>query len=259
MSVATIQFQSQALGKDVSYQAILPVVGEGPFPVVVQLHGLGGDAGAWIQRSNLVRHVEPYPLVVILPDGGTSGYLNWKDADRFVRNRYEDFIVTDLVDHVRRQLNVTAGPWAIGGASFGGYGALRLGLKYPDRFASIWAHSSALHFHKMVDPAMIDDLDDANVFRQAERAATRGSGQAIAFDCGVDDEHIITYHRELDTLMDRIGLNHRYVENPGGSNWTYWDEHVPEALAQHAKTLLNTGSVTDRAGRLPHHHEEPRP
>jgi putative tributyrin esterase len=75
---------------------ILPDTGEGPFPVLVQLHGLTDDADAWIQRSNLVRHVAGLPLVVVLPDGGTSGYVNWKSAGRLHRNRYEDLVVRDI-------------------------------------------------------------------------------------------------------------------------------------------------------------------
>jgi putative tributyrin esterase len=239
MSVATIQFHSPALGKLVSYQAILPVAGDGPFPVLMQLHGLTDDASVWINRSSLVRHVEPYPFLVVLPDGGTSGYLNWRDSGRLAKHRYEDFIVSDLVDHVRRCFNVTAGPWAIGGQSMGGYGAVRLGLKYPELFASIWSHSGAFHIGKMVDSALVADAADADLFQQVERTAARGTEQAIAFDCGVEDEDLIDHNRALHALMDRVGLPHHYAEQPGGHTWDYWDAHVPEALAQHARALLS--------------------
>lgn len=239
MSVAMIQLLSQALGKRVSYQVILPETGEGPFPVLLQLHGLSDDAGAWIHHSNLVRHVESYPFVVVLPDGGTSGYLNWRDSGRFARHRYEDFIVTDLSDHVRRHFNVTAGPWAIGGLSMGGYGAMRLGLKHPGRFASIWAHSAAFHIGGTVEPDLVEDVADASVFAHAERAARRGGSQAIAFDCGVDDEGLLEDNRKLHALMERLKLPHHYAEHPGGHTWDYWDEHLPAALAQHARVLLS--------------------
>src|SRR5690606_17017313 len=82
MSTARVQFFSEGLGKWTSYNVILPDDGDGPFPVLLQLHGLSDDADAWLQRSNLVRHVAGLPLVVVLPDGGTSGYVNWKASDR---------------------------------------------------------------------------------------------------------------------------------------------------------------------------------
>lgn len=237
MSVATIQFRSEALGGRTRYHAILPITGEGPFPVLIQLHGLGDDSTGWIQRANLVRHLEQYPFLVVLPDGGTSGYLNWKESGRLARGHYEDMIVVDIVDHVRRHFNVTPGPWAIGGLSMGGYGAMRLGLMHPELFASIWAHSSAFHIGETVDPGMVADYPGASVYRRAEEAAARGTSQVITFDCGVDDD-LLDHNRKLHALMDELGLAHRYDEHPGAHTWDYWDEHVPKALAQHARVLL---------------------
>ena len=236
MGVATVQFHSEALGKSTTYSVILPERGEGPFPVVIQLHGLSDDHQAWLQRSNLVRHAVAYPFVIVLPDGGTSGYLNWKPSDRLHKNRYEDLIVTDIPNHVRRHFNVTNGPWAIGGLSMGGYGALRLGLKYPERFASIWSHSGAFHIDEMVDPAMVADVADANALVHAERLVGRDEQPVIAFDCGVDDE-LIHHNRECHARLDELGIPHHYAEHPGGHTWDYWDEHVQEALLQHAEVL----------------------
>jgi len=165
MAVATVQFRSEAMGRQVSYNVILPEETEGPYPVLLQLHGLGDDHQSWIHRSNLTRYVADLGLAVVLPDGASSGYLNWKAAGRLYRQRYEDLIMTDITAHVKRHFNVTDGPWAIGGLSMGGYGAMRLGLKYPDRFASIWAHSSAFHINDVVPIDLLDEggLEDANV------------------------------------------------------------------------------------------------
>lgn len=237
MSIANIRFRSEALGKSTTYNLILPEQGAGPFPVVIQLHGLSDDCNSWIDRSNLSRHVEDLPLAMVLPDGGTSGYLNWKASDRLAKHRYEDLIVNDIPDHVKRHFNVTNGPLGIGGLSMGGYGAMRLGLKYPDRFASIWAHSSAFHIDGLVDPSMVEDVEDANVFKHADRVASSATKPVIAFDCGVDDERLIDHNRELHAHMDRLGLEHHYAEHPGAHTWDYWDEHVKEALVQHARVL----------------------
>lgn len=236
MGVASVQFRSQALGKHVTYEVILPEAGTGPFPVLLQLHGLSDDQSMWIQRSNLVRHVADYPLLVVLPDGGTSGYLNWRSGERLWRQHYEDFLIEDLPAHLGRHFQVRPGPWAIGGLSMGGYGAMRLGLKYPARFASIWAHSSAFHIGNLVDPAAVEDAADADVYPHANRVAQGTTRPAIAFDCGVDDE-LIGYNRDFHAHLDKIGLAHHYAEHPGAHTWDYWDEHVREALVQHARVL----------------------
>jgi len=236
MSSATVQFFSDALGKWTQYNLLLPDSGETPFPVLMQLHGLSDDRNAWVQRFNFLRHVERYPMVVVLPDGGTSGYLNWKVSDRLHKRRYEDLLMTDIPAHLARQFNISDGPWAIGGLSMGGYGAVRLGLKYPDRFCSIWGHSSAFVIDKMVDPALIEDAEDANPFRHAETLVRREECPVISFDCGVDDK-LIDHNRRFHAHLDALGIDHHYAEHAGGHTWDYWDAHVPEALAQHARVF----------------------
>lgn len=236
MSNAEVQFFSEALGTWTHYNVILPEEGEGPFPVLMQLHGLSDDRDAWIQRSNFLRHVEKYPIVVVLPDGGTSGYLNWKVSDRLNKHRYEDLLIRDIPTHLKRQFNVTAGPWAIGGLSMGGYGAVRLGLKYPDRFCSIWGHSSAFLIDEFLDPDLIEHPHDADPYRHAERLAQRQQRPVLSFDCGVDDR-LIEHNRSFHAHLDRLGVAHHYAEHPGDHTWDYWDEHVPAALEQHARIL----------------------
>jgi putative tributyrin esterase len=236
MGVASVQFHSAALGKRTTYQVILPEEGDGPFPVLMQLHGLSDDASAWIEGSNLVRHLLPYPLLVVLPDGGTSGYLNWRSPDRLGKQNYEDLLIDDLPTHLARHFQIRPGPWAIGGLSMGGYGAMRLGLKYPDRFASIWAHSSAFHIGQLVDEQFIPNTADADVYTLATGLAKSTTHPLISFDCGVDDE-LIEHNRAFHTHLEAIGLAHHYAEHPGAHTWDYWDTHVQEALRQHAQAL----------------------
>lgn len=241
MGLATVQFGSKAIGQQVDYRVILPETGEGPFPVLMQLHGLSDNHESWIQRSNLVSHVERYPFIVVLPNGGTSGYVNWPTPERMGKQDYEDLLMQDIPAHLARHFDVRPGPWAIGGLSMGGYGSMRLGLKYPDRFASIWSHSSAFHIDELVGDEFVIDRDDLNVFKLATQLATRLADMpnkpVIAFDCGFDDKNLIDHNRELHAHMDRIGLVHHYAEHAGGHTWDYWDDHVREALAQHARVL----------------------
>jgi S-formylglutathione hydrolase FrmB len=220
MSNATVQFFSEALGKWTRYNVILPEEGEGPFPVLMQLHGLSDDSDAWIQRSNFLRHVEGYPMVVVLPDGGTSGYLNWKVSDRLNTHRYEDLLMRDIPAHLIRQLNVATGPWAISGLSMGGYGAMRLGLKYPDRFCSIWGHSSAFMIDEFLDPDLIQNLEDADPYRHAEALARRNDRPVISFDCGIDDR-LIEHNRSFHAHLEPLGIEHHYAEHPGDHTWEY--------------------------------------
>src|SRR5438874_12910260 len=124
-SVVTVDFDAASLGRVVTYTALVPQTGTPPYAVLYQLHGASDDHRAWLYKSNLLRYVDGLPLVVVMPSGENS---YWRDA-------WERLVVDDLAAHVARTFRVREGKAAIGGLSMGGYGAIRLGLKYPDRYA----------------------------------------------------------------------------------------------------------------------------
>jgi putative tributyrin esterase len=214
-SVVTVECHSAALERAVTYTALVPDRGTPPFGVLYQLHGASDDHRAWLYKSNLLRVVEGLPLLVVMPSGENS---YWVDA-------WEKLVVDDLAAHVARTFRVRDGRAAIGGLSMGGYGAIRLGLKYPDRYASIFAHSSRLR------PSG-DDYDVEVIAARADRATL----PALAFDCGVDD-HLIADSRRFHARLDALGVPHHYAEHAGAHTWDYWDRHVADAIAHHVRVL----------------------
>lgn len=234
MNLATVRFPSASLGRQVTYHALLPDTshGDGPFPLVVQLHGASDDGTAWLTHANLARHVAALPLIVVLPEGGLS---LWRNATP--NERYEDYVVDDLLAHVRRTFPVQAGAAAVGGLSMGGFGAVYLGLRHPERFASVWAHSGA--FQGALSPGAFGWPDGGTLLGELEAAARAlGEGRApvLSFDCGRQDP-LLGASRALDAMLTGVGIAHLYREHPGAHTWDYWDRHVPEALAQHARVL----------------------
>lgn len=236
MAISRVEFFSPAMGQHVSYSIYLPDVGEGPFPVLFQLHGLTDSHTAWIQYSRIVKHAANYPMVIVFPDGGTGAYLNWLGHERIGKRMYEDLIITDIANHLHRHYNVTDGPWAIGGLSMGGYGSMRLGLKYADRFKSIWSHSSKFEWEGMIESGQFADPHDTDVRTHADAVNAMADKPVITFDCGTEDQ-LIEESRRFHEHLDEIGLDHTYNEHSGGHTWEYWDEHVQPALAQHARVL----------------------
>jgi len=214
-SVVTVEFSSRALDRVSTYTAFVPQMEQPPFAVLYQLHGMSDDHRAWLYKSNLLRIVEGLPLVVVMPSGENS---YWVDA-------WEKLVVEDVAAHVSRTFRVRNERAAIGGLSMGGYGAIRLGLKYPDRFASIFAHSSRL-------PESGDDYDVEFLAAKIDHKKV----PALAFDCGVDD-HLIEDSRRFHARLDALGVAHQYREHPGAHTWDYWNEHVREAVAHHARVL----------------------
>jgi len=43
--------------------------------------------------------------------------------------------------------------------------------------------------------------------------------------------------RTIRDGLHHLGIPHEYREHPGGHDWDYWDAHVRDALAFHAKAL----------------------
>jgi S-formylglutathione hydrolase FrmB len=214
-SVVTVECHAPALDRAVTYTALIPESGTPPFSVLYQLHGASDDHRAWLYKSNLLRHVDGLPLVVVLPSGENSYYL---DA-------WERLVVDDLPAHVSRTFRVREDRAAIGGLSMGGFGAIRLGLKYPERYASIYAHSA-----KLTDTG--DDHDAAVIAARVDAAKM----PVLAFDCGVDD-HLIEDSRKFAVRLKALGLPHEYREHAGAHTWDYWERHVPDAIAHHVRVL----------------------
>jgi S-formylglutathione hydrolase FrmB len=235
-TVATVEFMSAALQRQVTYTALTPDAGEPPFAVLYLLHGYTDDHHAWLHRSNLLRYVEALPLLVILPSAENSYY-----ADHPPLRLFEQLIVRDLPAHVQRTFHVRSGKAAIGGLSMGGFGAIRLGLKYPELYTSIYAHSSRLAMRaelptlpwaRGLDDAALDDLDIDGLVARLDPATL----PALAFDCGTED-HLLGDSRRFDQLLRGRGLAHQYTEYPGAHTWDYWDARLPAALRHHAAAL----------------------
>src|SRR5262249_59166308 len=86
-----------------------------------------------------------FDLIVVMPDVGNSWYVNWAKSDGDQKNRWEDFIIKDLIGHVDATYRTIAKREgrAINGLSMGGYGGLMLGLQHPDLFCSVGPHPGA--------------------------------------------------------------------------------------------------------------------
>lgn len=150
LEIRTVDFDSEAVGRRMRYNIVLPEGyedSEARYPVLYLLHGLTSDYTAWA-RLGIQWHAIPYDLIVVMPDGGNSWYVNWERSDGGQENRWEDYIVRDLIGHVDANWRTTARREgrAINGFSMGGYGAVMLALRNPDLFCSAGSHSGALRF-----------------------------------------------------------------------------------------------------------------
>lgn len=249
MAFATINYFSRSLSKASSFNIIFPDDPKTtrPWGVFYLLHGLSDDHTIWERRTSIERYVEGLPLAVVMPDGGRGWYTNAVNPPAY---KHEDDIIKDVLELVDRTFPVKAerAGRAIGGLSMGGYGALKLGLKHHEMFASVNSHSGAVDFARR-DPAMAAEASPEfasivgdkpkggpnDVFALAEKV-DHGRVPAIRIDCGLDDD-LIDENRALHKHLKSLHIAHEYAEYAGKHNWEYWDLHVREAVAFHIRNL----------------------
>ncbi len=248
MAFCELKYFSPALQKATAADIILPEGDQkGPFATFYLLHGLSDDHTIWQRRTSLERYVQDLPLIVVMPDGGRGFY-----CDALEGMAWETAIVRDLIGYVDSRFNTkaTRESRCIGGLSMGGYGAVKLAVKHPSLFSSANSHSGALAFaHRPLVPNPQDPF--AAEFRRVVGEHPEGGPEdifalvqklpaeqrpALRIDCGTGD-FLLQDNRALHAYLEDLGYPHEYAEFPGEHNWAYWDEHIQEAIAFHARNL----------------------
>ncbi len=244
MAYLDVHFWGETLGRECSMIVVLPDRKHPPrrnLPVLYQLHGLTDDESAWMRATAIERHIRELPLVLVLPDGGRGFYTDSPNGDA-----WETHFVKDVVGFVERFFPVRRerGGRAIGGASMGGYGAMKIALRRPGMFASVAAFAGAYEFghtlrhdtpefRRILGDRMAGGPDD--LFSVADRCPPR-KAPAILMNCGVDD-NLLDSSRMLHRHLRKRGIRHAYREGPGEHHSATWDRLLPAAVAFHWKHL----------------------
>jgi len=243
MAFLNVNYHSASLQKAHSMQIILPDNTKEPYAVMYLLHGLSDDHTIWTRRTSIERYVSGLPLAVVMPDGGRSFY-----CDAVNGPAHESHIMKDVIGFVDTHFNTKAerAGRVIDGLSMGGYGALKLALKFPDMFCSAVSHSGGVAaghnpFRDELGPEMrliygdnpTDGKDD--LWAIAERV-DKSKLPAILMDCGFDD-FLLEDNRAFHQYLNKLNIPHEYEEFPGEHSWDFWDTHIQEAIRFHAKVL----------------------
>ncbi len=238
-----LTFQSPALGGRGDVALFVPVGDDlRDLPLVILMHGVYCSHWAWalkggahLTAAEMIETGDLSPMVLAMPSDGLwaegSAYLPHDTAD------YEAWIVDDVVGCVTTEVSSLSrqSDVFIAGLSMGGYGALRLGARYPDRFKGVSAHSSVTRFedierlitHRPL-PFRLEHPDEWDIVHWMN--TNRDRLPPIRFDCGLDDG-LLEGNRDLHATLDKLGVEHVYEEFPGGHNWPYWGEHLKDTLA----------------------------
>jgi S-formylglutathione hydrolase FrmB len=235
-------FRSKSLQREMAYCLLLPAdyeTSKRAYPVLYLLHGLWGTENDWLARTNVAEQVRPLPLIVVMPQADDSWYVN---AATRPEGKYEDYIIGDLVQEIEGRYRVEKSRDArfIAGLSMGGYGALKAGLKQPQRFAAVGAFSGSLGAARGVrmdvkTPAMVFGPSDSSTRRENDIFNLLGKSDPDAVPyifvmIGVDDTVFLSDNRDFLAAAKLMHVRYEYHEVPGKHDWPFWQRSLEAFL-----------------------------
>ncbi len=259
MALMQVNAWSETLGGNASFDVILPQamggvgVAEGGdasgAPVLWLLHGATDDHTVWRRRSAIERRAAPYGLAVVTPAASLSNYVDMVNGRPYYSYLTEELpaLCAAFFPGLSRDPDKTF----VAGLSMGCYGAFRMAMSKPERFAAVGGFSAGNSIFNRSVPAFFNvkarnlaafGVEDAStlggteydLYRLAELAAASGKRLPKIFHaCGTEDFAYGTALELRDRMLSLPGnpFAYEFHEAPGSHTWEFWDEWIGNFLA----------------------------
>jgi S-formylglutathione hydrolase len=187
------------------------------YPVLYLLHGFTDSDDHWFGLSG--QHFVNVPtaadkafgsgsreFIIVMPNAYTR-YLGSMYSSSVVNGDWEAFVARDLVSYIDGHYRTlpTRASRGLAGHSMGGYGTLRIGMKYPDVFSSLYSMNPCC-LDPLFDPPLLavelaakvqtaEDVQKAGFFTKAMLASAAAwspnpRNPPLYFDLPVKDGHV---------------------------------------------------------------------
>lgn len=240
-------FFSETLGIQTAAYVLLPdpqrmeALAGKPLPTLYLLHGLSDDHTAWVRNSRVISYAENLDLAIVMPAVNRSFY-----TDMVHGARYWTFISDELpriMEACFPLCSTREGRFAAG-LSMGGYGAMKLGLLRPERYAAIAALSAPLWMHEAMSFSPDEEWlrEMADIFGSEEQLRGGEGNLALAAEklsperapkmyvaCGTEDFLFEANEMFISRFGGKFGIAYETV--PGASHtWSFWDQQIQKVL-----------------------------
>jgi S-formylglutathione hydrolase FrmB len=209
------------------------------------LHGYTDDHTAWMRWSSIEKYVEGLNLAVVMPAVNTSFYTDMAHG----RN-YFQFISEEVPAVVRDMFALSSAREDnfVAGLSMGGYGAYKLALTLPERYAAAASLSGALdvsetikghglHDPKDWEPEMQTVFGDISKVKGSRhdllalaKKTARSPVQPRLYQCCGTEDFLYADNIRFRDAIRKLPFDHSYEEGPGEHVWEYWDKMIQNVL-----------------------------
>ncbi|WP_375546844.1 alpha/beta hydrolase [Streptomyces gossypii] len=247
------RFATDAIGWDPAVNVLLPEDYHSSgrtYPVLYLLHGGGLDQDFMtFDRGGIRDLVGGRPIIVVMPDGGHTGWYGNPVSSRVGPRNWETFHMNQLLPWIDANFRTYAeyDGRAVSGFSMGGFGALKYTAKYYGHFASVSSHSGPASLRRdlgavvhwaNVSAAAVDLAggtiygaplwDEARVsadnpvervesYRNKRVFMVAGTSRSpVSWFEQITEGEVLAGQREFRGLLDGAGIRHEAHEAPGG-------------------------------------------
>ena len=247
MVFSDFHFYSEVLGIQTAAYVLLPdekliKQSKQPVPVLYLLHGLSDDHTMWMRQTCIEQLARDYRVCIVMPAVNRSFYMDMAHGakyDTFIAEELPRIIETYFPVGKKREHRFAAG------LSMGGYGALKLGLSRPSRYAAVASLSGALSMETVFERReTLSDLymgEMENIYGN-EKALINGTGNLsrlaeklknekaprMFISCGTEDYLYWTNERFIERFGEKFSIH--VVTEPGVHSWRLWNKHIEMVL-----------------------------
>lgn len=238
--------------------------GEGKLKVLWLLHGMGDDHTSWIRNTNLERYALARGIAVVCPAvPAQSFYTDMVKGPKVFR-----YISEELPAFMREsfpQFSEKGEDNYIMGQSMGGYGSLKIGLSFPERYEAIGVLSSG----NLIEMELPPEPEEENFLTPLYGVARNTFGTSSMKDVfgtkhdvrtlleedlktekHIPDIHMVCGTEDfikgvsdptaafLKQEAEENGFVFTYETSSGEHNWDFWDHWLPILLDEMGLTSL---------------------
>lgn len=247
------QFFSKACSSPMAYYAFVPSpCGKAArYPVLYLLHGILDSYAGWKEHAGntICRLASNCGIVIVTPEGRSFGW--YTDSRLVENNQVETYFIKELIPHVEKNFP-TSRLRGIAGLSMGGHGAFVLSLRNPGVFSSVSSMSGILditrhtrnwHLPELFGPCegkFAADWDEHSALRLIEHSQVYIRSLPMLITVSTDDPFALDDNRLVHEQLQKMDVDHIYIESPGRHDWTYWKAQLPVHVSFHARHLCKT-------------------